>query len=1220
MLRNLSSKILATQNTEIAAIDYELQQIENDLQKLQDHRRLLTQRKEKLRDDPLLKKSFSLSKKNWDNVDFVWSKTHRDVKKRIQDRKATSLQLPTMNAIMSKEDVILIMPTGGGKSLCYQLPAVMSKGITVVVSPLVSLMEDQLHRLRKLNVKATVLCAKADKESIKMTMTALVDKSCPLKLIYFMNKLQKAYELGHLERFAIDEVHCRPRGRPALNPENVGKFTAEARAIKADKAKARQLRRDHRAIIDSDVETFCASAKKARDRAIDLAIEYDQQPLCSVAAVATRELATIAKAVEKSKNIKGDIIRNLWTAYSKLSAALSSVMARSGDGDLAADGGRPDESSGALAWAEEKRRLNQELVLLRSRVAVLEHDRGRSASLCTSGREGAPGMEWDSTMEWSGLDSSTGARSPIRTRSRTAPTKGEEPRPRVTVTEEDLRSPYFRPPLQGVAKQLNPLAAVEDRTAPVGKKSPSNKRRGGTDRVDDEESRIERILERLLPRLLKGMGVVPVMAPPPKAPPAKRKAGQPPASKGEKTAPKTGGKVPGVPPPAARREPSPPSVPPTTGAEGRAADVNEATWAQVVSRAAKKAAAKAAKAETVPPRPPKSLKSAKAPAGPAPKKSGSGGKSSGVARRGSAAVGPQASGKRAPLPKLRSPSSAAITVTCADDKLAERLAGVFADRDDVKVSRPTKTAEIRRRLRGGGQKPSGPSTTTVAERTPSAATTAEAPSVVLDVEMAVVAEVTTAAAREAAGGANVGEGKGHRRGPISNPGESPQLGGGLSGSGGGGQPARARPPADDSHICRGGVHAGRVGTHYLGLTVDGRWGFVEHFDELAPRLGRRADALLGLMPNLRGPNESVRRAYMHALYGAPVWSGKALASRRIKERLHSVQRRLALRICRAYRTYATAMVLAEIPPAEYVADALAETYARVKAIRLRGGIITPGTVDRLRGNARRRVFGEWRATLENSPPTTGVRTVEAILPCLEEWVGRGWGGLSFHATQVLTGHGCFGEYLCRIGKEPNARCHHCDGDRDTAQHTLEACPAWAGERGVLVREIGGDLSLPAVVRAIVGGERAWKAFSSFCERVMSQKEEAERRRKRAPGGRGLPLPPPGGGGDEGGGVVRGGGVGGQHGPRLQPDRSRTGSQLAHARRRDRPTGRKRRRPPLPIPEETEEEEDDEDEHEGDGVRGPSSPVITDGPASPTRGAVTRRRAADPRVAPPPDNG
>lgn len=215
-----SFDLSATENDEITAIDYELQQIESELQKLEDHKKILIQRKEKLRDDALLKKSFSLSKKNWNNEDFDWSaklaKTSKDV---FKIEKLRDLQLPTMNAIMSKEDVILIMPTGGGKSLCYQLPAVISKGITIVVSPLVSLMEDQLHGLRRVNVKASMLCAKADKETVKTTMNALVDKNSDLKLIYvtpeymaksnrFMNKLQKAYELRHLERFAIDEVHC----------------------------------------------------------------------------------------------------------------------------------------------------------------------------------------------------------------------------------------------------------------------------------------------------------------------------------------------------------------------------------------------------------------------------------------------------------------------------------------------------------------------------------------------------------------------------------------------------------------------------------------------------------------------------------------------------------------------------------------------------------------------------------------------------------------------------------------------------------------------------------------------------------------------------------------------------------------------------------------------------------------------------------------------------
>ncbi|KZC11590.1 ATP-dependent DNA helicase Q1, partial [Dufourea novaeangliae] len=205
---------------EIAAIDYELKQIENEMQKLDDRKKILTQRKEKLRDNALLKKSLSVSRKDWNKEDFSWSK---DLRKALKDvfkiGKLRELQLPTMNAVMSNEDVILVMPTGGGKSLCYQLPAVISKGITIVVSPLVALMEDQLHGLQNINVKAMMLSAKCDKENVKVIMNALVDKKSDLKLIYvtpeymaksnrFMSKLQKAFELKRLDHFAIDEVHC----------------------------------------------------------------------------------------------------------------------------------------------------------------------------------------------------------------------------------------------------------------------------------------------------------------------------------------------------------------------------------------------------------------------------------------------------------------------------------------------------------------------------------------------------------------------------------------------------------------------------------------------------------------------------------------------------------------------------------------------------------------------------------------------------------------------------------------------------------------------------------------------------------------------------------------------------------------------------------------------------------------------------------------------------
>ncbi|XP_071579869.1 uncharacterized protein [Temnothorax nylanderi] len=98
-----------------------------------------------------------------------------------------------------------------------------------------------------------------------------------------------------------------------------------------------------------------------------------------------------------------------------------------------------------------------------------------------------------------------------------------------------------------------------------------------------------------------------------------------------------------------------------------------------------------------------------------------------------------------------------------------------------------------------------------------------------------------------------------------------------------------------------------------------------------------------------------------------------------------------------------------------------------------------------------------------------------------------------HSPEVFTGHGCFGGYLCRIGKEAATNCHHCDEVRDTAQHTV--CPAWAEQRRVLQREVGNDLSLPAIVAVMVENKTKWRAFLAFCGQVMSAKEEAERIRR-----------------------------------------------------------------------------------------------------------------------------
>lgn len=135
------------------------------------------------------------------------------------------------------------------------------------------------------------------------------------------------------------------------------------------------------------------------------------------------------------------------------------------------------------------------------------------------------------------------------------------------------------------------------------------------------------------------------------------------------------------------------------------------------------------------------------------------------------------------------------------------------------------------------------------------------------------------------------------------------------------------------------------------------------------------------------------------------------------------------------------------------------------------------------------MMAEWGRYLSD-PTFPGRQTVGAIYPVLQEWVDGARRGISFRTTQVLSGHGCFDSYLCRIGKEVTA---HCTDEEDTADHTLSQCPAWEEDR--LIAHIRVDLALPVVIEATMQGEEKWVTFSSFCEKVISQKEEAERERR-----------------------------------------------------------------------------------------------------------------------------
>ncbi|THV03386.1 ATP-dependent DNA helicase [Dendrothele bispora CBS 962.96] len=132
------------------------------------------------------------------------------------------------NAVMAGRNVICVMPTGGGKSLTYQLPALISTGVTLVISPLLSLIADQMVSLRSINVNAVALSSETkDDESytVMRKLEAIANGSGSsrlddeIKLLYvtperlvesagFVHRLKELGKAKKLARIVIDEAHC----------------------------------------------------------------------------------------------------------------------------------------------------------------------------------------------------------------------------------------------------------------------------------------------------------------------------------------------------------------------------------------------------------------------------------------------------------------------------------------------------------------------------------------------------------------------------------------------------------------------------------------------------------------------------------------------------------------------------------------------------------------------------------------------------------------------------------------------------------------------------------------------------------------------------------------------------------------------------------------------------------------------------------------------------
>jgi len=196
-------------------------------------------------------------------MDHLMAEAHRLLLHHFGYSKFRPAQIPVLRSILDRKDTLAILPTGGGKSICFQVPAVLFGGLTLVVSPLISLMQDQVESAQARGLAAACLNSSLSREEQVTVQSGIADGS--LRLLYVsperLDRLSLEFQAAGIRPrlLVVDEAHCiaewghdfRPsyrklaRARYRLGTPQVVALTASATpAVRKEIAGMLRLRAD----------------------------------------------------------------------------------------------------------------------------------------------------------------------------------------------------------------------------------------------------------------------------------------------------------------------------------------------------------------------------------------------------------------------------------------------------------------------------------------------------------------------------------------------------------------------------------------------------------------------------------------------------------------------------------------------------------------------------------------------------------------------------------------------------------------------------------------------------------------------------------------------------------------------------------------------------------------------------------------------------------------